>query len=187
MGFEKLRESLITRADADAAKIIADAELKASELSVSEKSTATAISDIAASEAKTSLDLKSKERLAWARLEAKRILSEAREDAVSNSFDLFVEELTNLKKSAEYKSFIRTSVDRALTHAGSGAIIHVLKGEKDLVPKSKEITISEDLSGFGGVIVESADGTVFLDLTLETLIEMRRDDLRKEISAKLFG
>lgn len=186
MGFEKLRESLITRADQDAAKIIADAESKARELAASESSSASSISDLALSQAKKSLDLKSKERLAWARLESKRIISEAKEDAVSSSFDSLVEELTNLKKSSEYKSFIKTSVERATPHAGSGAIVHVLKGEKDLVPKSKEITILEDLDGFGGVIVESSDGTVFLDLTLETLLEMRRDDLRKEISERLF-
>lgn len=186
MGFEKLRESLITRADEDAAKILSDAEIKCRELSATQSPNIEAVIDIATTEAKQSLDLKAKERLAWARLESKRIVSEAKEDAVSSSFDLLIEELENLKKSSEYKAFIKTSLDRAISEVGSGAIVHVLKGEKDLIPKSKEFSVSEDLSGLGGIIVESSDGTVLLDLTIETLIEMRRDDLRKEISEKLF-
>jgi vacuolar-type H+-ATPase subunit E/Vma4 len=49
------------------------------------------------------------------------------------------------------------------------------------------VKVVEDLKGFGGALVESADGKIRMDLTLETQFDSRRDELRKSISDKLFG
>jgi vacuolar-type H+-ATPase subunit E/Vma4 len=92
-----------------------------------------------------------------------------------------------MKKSPEYKKFLKDSVDRAVSELGDGSIIHLLKGDKENISKMKNVSIVEDLNGLGGAIVESSDGKVIVDLSLETLYELRKDDLRKQISEKLFG
>jgi vacuolar-type H+-ATPase subunit E/Vma4 len=47
--------------------------------------------------------------------------------------------------------------------------------------------VVDDLEALGGAIVESSDGKVMIDLTLETLFETRRDEIRKQVYEKLFG
>ena len=62
-----------------------------------------------------------------------------------------------------------------------------MKGDKSLIPALKGAKVVEDLHGFGGALLESADGKIRMDLTLETLFESRRDEIRKKIYEKLFG
>jgi len=92
-----------------------------------------------------------------------------------------------MKKGPEYGSFMAKAVEEGIRELGSGITIHVLKGEKNLVPKIKGIKISEDLSGLGGALMKNEKGTIRVDFTLETMIETKRDDLRKDRDAKIFG
>jgi vacuolar-type H+-ATPase subunit E/Vma4 len=125
--------------------------------------------------------------LAWARLESKRIIAEAREDAIKNVLEDFFELLQKAKKSKEYKKFLGNAITQAAADLGQAVTIHVLSGDKSLVPPIKGAKVVEDLDALGGAIVESADGKVIIDLTLETVFETRRDEIRKQVYEKLFG
>ncbi|MEW6721694.1 MAG: V-type ATP synthase subunit E, partial [Candidatus Micrarchaeota archaeon] len=125
------------------------------------------------------------ERIAWARLESKRILAEAREDAIKAVLEDFFESLKDVRRSAEYKKFLAGAASSASAELGPGTTIHVVKGDKALLgPKLKVV---EDLDGLGGALAESADGKIRIDLTLETLFESQRDDIRKKVHEALFG
>ena len=82
--------------------------------------------------------------------------------------------------------FLKKEVTKAVAELGKGSTVHVLKGEKKLLPKL-DAAVVEDLQGLGGAMVEGADGKIRMDLTLETLFDSRRDEIRKHISEKLFG
>jgi vacuolar-type H+-ATPase subunit E/Vma4 len=125
--------------------------------------------------------------LAWARLESKRIIAEAREDAIKSVLEDFFELLQKARKDKEYKRFMSTAIAQAATELGQTVTIHVLEGEKSLVPSVKGAKVVDDLEALGGAIVESSDGKVMIDLTLETLFETRRDEIRKQVYEKLFG
>ncbi|HID72795.1 TPA: hypothetical protein EYP38_02530 [Candidatus Micrarchaeota archaeon] len=128
------------------------------------------------------------ERIAWARLEAKRILAEAREDAIKNVLEGFFEALGKAKKGKAYKGFMAKAVKSAVSELGtSGLVIHVCKGEGKLVGRVRGAKVVQDLDALGGAIVESKNGKMRVNLTLETLFESRRDELRKKISDKIFG
>lgn len=129
-----------------------------------------------------------KERFAWARLESKRIIAEAKEDVIKNAFESMFSDFSDLRKSSEYKNFIKASVNSCIKELGSeSVIIHCLKGEKSLIVVSAKAKILEDLDGLGGCIVELSDKSVRIDLTLEALFENKREQIRKDLYSKFFS
>jgi len=186
MSIEKLKNSLLSEANEEAEKIVASAQAHVDNMLNEERSKSAALRTEAEMEVSKLLAEQYNERTAWARLEAKRILAEAREDAIENVLEDFFESLSKIRKSPEYKSFLKVSVEKASSELGGSVTIHILKGDKECLPKLKGASIVEDLEGLGGAMVESSDGKVRVNLTLETLFETRRDELRKQIFQKLF-
>ena len=84
-------------------------------------------------------------------------------------------------------SFLKKTVASAASEMGKNAVIHLVKGDKKKITVPKGCKVVEDLDSLGGALVESADGKIRMDLTLETLFDVRRDDIRKQVSDKLFG
>lgn len=188
MGIEKLTSSLLKEADDEAAKITAAAEAHVKEMKAKERSKMAGMEKQAEQEVEKVLKDQKNERLAWARLEAKRITAEAKEDAINNAIEEIFDSLGDIRKSKEYRDFMSKSIPAAASELGNEKItVHVLKDDKKLVPKlPKSCKIETDLDALGGAILETEDGKMRADLTLETLFELKRDDLRKMISAELF-
>jgi len=103
MGIEKLKSSLIKEANDEAEKLIIAAELQVKNLLNDEKSQANAEKAQVEKEISVILNERKGERLAWARLEAKRIIAEAKEDVIKASMDTFFEKLIDSKKGQNYK------------------------------------------------------------------------------------
>jgi vacuolar-type H+-ATPase subunit E/Vma4 len=187
MEIEKLKGSLLSEAKADADKIVSSAESDAKAMLLEERAKLSALKSEAEKSVEKMLAEQSNERVAWARLEAKRVLAEAREDAIKGVIERFFDELKKVRKTPEYKRFLKNSVPSASKELGKGAAVHIVKGDKPALPKMNGVRVVEDLKGLGGALVESSDGKIRIDLTLETQFESRRDELRKSISDKLFG
>ena len=187
MGIEKLKDSLLSEANEDARKIIESAEVHVRNMVEEERSKASLMKKDAAQEVERLLGEQRNERLAWARLESKRILAEAREDAIKGVLEGFFEALQDVRKNPEYKKFLTNAIADAASELGTTVTIHVLKADRALIPVLKNAKIVDDLEATGGAIVESSDGKVMVDLTLETLFETRRDEIRKQIYNNLFG
>lgn len=187
MGIEKLKGSLLSEANEDARKITETAEAHVRGMVEEERSKASAIKRDAEVEVERLMEEQRNERLAWARLESRRILAEAREDAIKGVLDDFFDVLKSAKNSPEYKKFISKAIAEAVAELGSDVTIRVLKGERKFVPALKNVNIVENLDALGGAIVESSDGKILIDLTLETLFESKRDEIRKQVNDKIFG
>lgn len=187
MEIEKLKGSLLSEARAEADKIVETAQADAKAMLSEERARLSALKENAEKEVEKTLEEQSNERIAWARLEAKRVLAEAREDAIKGVIEQFFDELGSVRKSAEYKKFMKKSVPDAAKELGKGTTVHIAKGDKTALPKMNGTKVVEDLKGMGGALLESSDGKIMIDLTVETLFESKRDELRKKISDKLFG
>ena len=74
----------------------------------------------------------------------------------------------------------------ATAELGNETVLHIVKGDKKFVASFKG-KVFEDLEADGGLLLETTDGKVGIRLTLESVLEMNKDDLRKKISEKLFG
>lgn len=187
MGIEKLKGSLLSEANEDARKIVEAAETHVARMVEEERSGKASMKKEADREVEKLLEEQRDERLAWARLESKRINAEAREDAIKNVVEEFFDSLGGVRKTPEYKKFLGNAVAEAAAELGGNVCVHLVKGDKALIPALKGAKVSEDLDVLGGAIVETADGKIRIDLTLETLFEARRDETRKKINEKLFG
>jgi V/A-type H+-transporting ATPase subunit E len=188
MGIEKLKGSLLAEAQEDADKIAASAQGQAKTITDEERAKCSAIRKEAEAEVERLVVEQRNERLAWARLESKRIMAESREDAIHAVLDDFFAELKTARKTQQYKKFMGTAVARAAAELGDDVTIHVVKGDKALLHASlKDATVVDDLKGLGGALIESADGKFRMDLTLESLFESSRDEIRKQVYEKLFG
>ncbi len=187
MGIEKLKFSLLVEASKEAEQIVHEAEQHAKEVRKEEEEKHASLVAGLEKEIEKTLEERRSEKIAWARLEAKRITSEAKEDAVKNSLEEFFSALEKMRKSNEYKKFMKNASLISGKELSGEIILHVAKGEKGLVPKVKNAQIVEDLEGLGGVLAESSDGKRRFNLTIETLFEANRDDIRRKMYDKLFG
>lgn len=187
MGIEKLTGSLVGEANKEAQEIVKTAQWHVEQMLKDEKSKEDGIRERAAAEVEARLRDQRNERLAWARLEAKRVIAEAREDAITNNLEDFFSELKEVRKTAAYKSFLDKSVRMAAAELGGRAIVHAAKPDLPALGKLQGCKVVADLEGLGGAIVEAEDKTVRIDLRLETLFEVGRDGLRKDAYDGLFG
>ncbi len=187
MGIEKLKFSLLAEGKQEAETIVHDAEQHAKEMKGEEdEKHASRLVELTREIEKT-LQERRNEKIAWARLEAKRVTAEAKEDAIKNSLEEFFATLEKMRKSNEYKKFMKNASERSGNELEGQIVLHVVKGEKTLIPKLKNVQVVEDLEGLGGVLAESADGKRRLNLTIETLFEANRDEIRRKMYDKLFG
>lgn len=185
MGIEGLSSSILAGAKHEADQVLVTAEKEAANLLQAERARRLLLLKNVEEEANKLLAEKRGERLAWARLERKRILADAKERAINASLDEVMDQLEPFRKSKEYKDFVKSSSDQAISELGPKSVIHVLKGEKSLVGKTT-VKVVEDLEGLGGVLVESQGKEVCINSTVEALLELKREALRKHIAKELF-
>lgn len=189
MGIERLTSSLLKEADEEAAKIVQAAEGHVKGMKEEERSKHAALKKEAEKDVEKLLSEQKNERLAWARLEAKRVTAEAREDAINGAIDDFFSSIKEVKKSKDYRAFLSKNVSAAVKELkGMKLKVRIRKEDKKLLPKLPNgCKIANDLDALGGAVIETQDGKMKIDLTLETLFELRRDELRKMIAEKLFA
>lgn len=126
-----------------------------------------------------------RERLSWAKLEAKRIIAEAKEDVVSIAFDALIEKLRSYTTTKPYAVQMKAKILSALGEIGENAIVHVKKEDKTLFSAlTREIKPDADI--IGGAIVESADSRLKIDISLEEFLNAKRDKIRREFYIRLF-
>jgi len=187
MGIEKLTGSLIGEANREAKEIVKTAEWHVEQMLKEERSKEDGLKQRAQQEVNSRLADQRNERLAWARLEAKRMIAEAREDAISSNLEDFFSVLKEVRKSSAYKSFLEKSVLMAVEELGGKAVVRCVKSDSPILGKLTNIRLESTLEALGGAVVEAEDGTVRIDLRIETLYDIKRDALRKDVYDKIFG
>lgn len=188
MTMNKLISSLVSDAKKEAEGAIKSAESEVDKLVSEEKAKRAILLKNAEEECSRILSDQKRERVAWARLEARRLAAEAKEDSIKSVLDEMYGMLSDLRKTSEYADFMKAAVSKASDELGSGdeLVLHVAKGDRKYASKFKG-KVFEDLDSVGGLMVERADGKVCVNFTLESMLETRKDELRKKIYEKLFG
>jgi vacuolar-type H+-ATPase subunit E/Vma4 len=126
-----------------------------------------------------------RERLSWAKLEGKRVISEAKEDAARAAFDALIERAKEYSGTRQYANRMKARLASAASEVGGKPVVHVRKDDKALSAKGADVRRDADI--LGGAIVESRDGKLRIDISLEALLEAERDSLRKEIYERMFS
>lgn len=187
MGIDHLTADILADAKREAKEIV-DAALAEKKKALGREKKAVSGTILASEkEAEEFVASQKRERIAWAKLEAKKIVGDAREAMVRQAMDGLYKKLASFSGTKEYGDFLNARVKQALAELGlPKAVVHLCKGEKKYL-KGVNAAVKEDLTGMGGAIVESPDGSVRVDFTLETLFEERMELLRKAAYEKMFG
>lgn len=124
-----------------------------------------------------------RERLSWAKLETKRIIAGAKEDALNIAFEDLFSKVKSYADTKEFAEKMKRKISLAIKEIGGNTIVHLKKGEKKLFLKGN---VRKDVEIIGGAIVESKDGRVKLNLSIESFLDAQKDMLRKKIYEKMF-
>lgn len=185
MGIEKLTSTLLKEGEEESNKIIETAKWHVQKMIEDERAKQQERKATVEEEVKKLFNEERNERLAWARLEGKRIIAEAKEDAIKQAMDELYELAPQIRKSDEYARWLAREVSKAVGEFSGKAIVRVVAGDKKLLSKISA-KVEEDLHALGGAVVESADGKMRVDLRFETLFESRSDDIRRKLASELF-
>jgi vacuolar-type H+-ATPase subunit E/Vma4 len=186
MGINHLTADILAEARKEAKAITDAAEAESRKALEEEKREVKKMLSKAEKEADDFVAAQQRERIAWAKLEAKKMVGEAKEYIVTDAMDSFYKRLADFRKSGQYGKFLNERVKAATIEIVTKThIARICKGDKKLL-KGFKGTIREDLNRMGGAIVLSPDETVQVDCTLEGLFEEKREFLRKKLYERMF-
>lgn len=186
MPIEKLCSSVLADARKEANEKIKNAEKQAEGLLSSVKKEWLEKEKEALKQTEESMEEERKEKIAWARLERKRKIEEAKDEIVKKTMDALADKFKRYRKSAGYKTFLKGLVKKAEEEMGKkGMVLHVASGDGKIVKGMG--SVREDLDSLGGVVAESRDGSIRIDYSFETLIEMKREEIRRIVYERVFG
>ncbi|MEM4554880.1 MAG: V-type ATP synthase subunit E family protein [Candidatus Anstonellaceae archaeon] len=186
MGFEELAQQIHKNAEAEGRKIIHAAEKNAEKIVEEASKNAEESLKKAKAEAAAIVKQEHAERITSAKLAAKKIISEAKDDAVEAAVEeVWKEFVAAATKKSTYPALLSKLVQEGLSELGAKeAVLYVRDEDRNLVSGYKLAKLPPEYAG--GVIVESADGKVRVNKTLDEMFLRKKDWLRKQIYEKLF-
>jgi len=174
---EEQVQAIISKAKEEAEKIIAEAEEKAKE-----------ILEKARIEGEKEAEALRRQELSSVRLEMKRLLLNKQKEVLEAVFESVKERIKNM--DAETKKKVYTALLK--NYAIEGMVVYSNRDDEDLVKSIiQELGLNARYGGnidcLGGVIIESADGELRVNLTFEELLNQLYEQKMSELSKMLFG
>ena len=144
------------------------------------------------SDGKKEADKIEKQIVGGADIEARNKQLLALEAAVDRVFTTALEQITNSDRNSDYANLINTLLQQATSTLGTTEVrVFTNAKDKDVVQSSlsnfsgSELS-SETIECIGGVKIESKDGAMKFDNTIDAKIDRLKPLIRKEIASK-FG
>lgn len=186
MGFEELANELHKSADAEGKKIV-HASQKSADRTVEEaKAKADELVRAAKKEASEFSKQESSERITSAKLAAKKMVDEARDEAVEASISQMWQRFkSDSMRKGTYPTLLEKLVREGMAELGSReATVYARDEDRGYLSGYPLKKLPAEYSG--GVIVESASGKVRVNKTIDELFAEKKPELRKQIYDKLF-
>lgn len=191
---ERLREAVLARAREEAERIVREAEERARR--IVEEAEERKRREIEEARKRLAEEVGYEARIAEARIRASHIVSEAKNRVLQELRRRVLEELSKLGDEDRRRS-LRSLLSEAL---GRG----VIEGRIRVVVSKRDCSLAQELvssmgmrdrvvavecvdSIDGGIVVESEDGSVRIDNSYRTRLEMLLRSRSSEVSKKLFG
>lgn len=124
--------------------------------------------------------------LSNADIEARRIVRGRKSELVDDALAKAYEVMEGISSTPGYKKVITEMAATVRRILGKDCLIHVDGKGAEFIKESKgKKVVVEEMNRFGGIIADSPDGTMELDLTISTLKKEIKDRLMLEIAEKL--
>ncbi|MGD6852604.1 MAG: V-type ATP synthase subunit E [Candidatus Bathyarchaeia archaeon] len=134
-----------------------------------------------------------------AEVEVRNRLLQTKEDLVDEAFERALEKLKNFAQSSEYNDFLLNLIEATAKKMGQkNLVVQVNAKDKgwltqDMLKKTSkkiksELQLSEETEDcIGGCKIQSGDGKIIYDATLDNRLEELKPQLRVQIAKQLFG
>ncbi len=186
MTLEKLKQEVLDEAEKQAQAIAAEAEREKEKILGESRAKAKARVEENRRHGEARAKEMSVELKASALLQAKRIESEAREEAVESVLQEAKRELAETAKGGRYEKIFDSLAAQAIRALGEKEF--VLKASaRDKKLAAKHGRVGEAIDTIGGVIAAKADGSIQINNTFEALLEENEEKLKQKAFEHLFG
>jgi vacuolar-type H+-ATPase subunit E/Vma4 len=192
MSGEAILEAIVSSGEAERARLRAETEARVQEILADAQTAALARTEVARREASAPLAGERARLLHHAKLEALRLIGEARQQLVESALAEARSRLAALRANPGYARLLRRLVEEAVAALGMDEIAtHPPTIEAD--PRDADVlgeirgelhhkpSITTGLNGWGGVVVRSADGRITVTNTLEARLERALPFLRRDL------
>ncbi len=188
MSLEELRKSLLQEAKAEGRRVTSDAQAQAEEKLSDARAQAKSIVSEATARAHQMAAAEKNGRQSAAQLKAKKITSEAQNKVLVQGIEKIWKEFEELpSQKAEYEKLLKRLISHAEKEIGKGAVVMVNQKDQPLAKKHTKNVSGKAANIAGGAIVSSADGSISVDVSLESLFSQKEEDLRKLVYSEIFG
>ena len=186
---DKLKLEYEEEMEAKRSKVIGEAEQRAAQLMQAKKDEIDKERRKIEQDVEKQLRQERGEGISHAKIEAKRLASTAREDAIGDALNEVWKEFTKLdsRDPKAYEKLVSALADGGAKELGPGCTIYCSEDDRKFLEKKHKGAVKARKDVGGGILVESKDGKVRIDCTLKGLFEENRDQLTRRIFEKMFG
>jgi V/A-type H+-transporting ATPase subunit E len=188
---ENITERIKKDASSKANKIINDAKQEADEILKRANEELEKEKKALELETKKTIKIQKNRAISEAKLEARKMKLAAKEEVITQAFELANERLANLE-DPEIKVYLKKAISNAVSLLGNDVV--VLCNSKDSKEAaitaqgiSSNITVSsEDIDYLGGCVIRAKNETAQIDATFEGVMDRIKGDLRRDVAQILF-
>lgn len=183
MGLEAIVKEIKAKGKAEADKISKEAKKEASQIIADAQSRAEKIAEAKKEAVAAEIQRLKQQELSSANLEVKRSLLNARKEVLDIVYDKSVEGVKNFPADKN-KELLKVIIEQ--NEAGNSKI-YSRSEDKAVVKKLTKLKHAGEIDCIGGVVIETEDGTVYLDFKYDTILKDTSEQSLKQVSDILFG
>ena len=182
MGLNEVKQELLEQAEKQAKEIVSNAKSQAEEIKSKANAEIKEYEKQAESRSKLVIETITKKMLASAKLDSQRLLMNTRKELVENVMNGVVKNIASLKKT-EKKKFLQDLLNAAKKEIKVDTVF-VNKNDISLLSDNKIKVMTSNIEG--GLIAETKEKDVSVNLSVEELVETAKSELLINVSEVLF-
>jgi len=186
MALESLVEEILKKGEEEVSRIKSEAEEKAKSIISDARRKAEELLLKAREEAEKEIESIRRQEISSVNLEMKRELLNKKKDVLERVFEAVKERIKNMEKE-EKREILKKMVER---NASGNMAIYSNKEDEEIVREiASELNLiyRGNVDCIGGVILESLDGNVRINLTFDDILKQVYEKKIGEVSRILFG
>ncbi|HLC93094.1 MAG TPA: V-type ATP synthase subunit E [archaeon] len=186
MGLENVKKGLVQQAQAEAKKILSQADKLAEQTIEEAKENASKIRARAKERAAQIADAEANEKGSAAKLRAKKQIAEATNAKMDEALAKAWEEFSSAAQGKGYEKMMEMLIEVAEKELGGKAIVYVNERDEKIAKKFSKNVSPKAANISGGAIVSTADGRISIDNSLEAIFAQKKDDAKKVLYMEMF-
>lgn len=186
MSLEILRKQITADTKAEAERIVDEAEKKSISIIKQAENQAKQLVSGEQKSAESIALAEKAETIAAAKLEAKRIVDEAKETKAEEALSLVWEEFSKHRNEKNYAKTLKSLIEAGKKSIGSGFVVMVNEADMQQAKETAKKAKVKKTDITAGAIVASLDEKIIANNSLEAVFEEKKDTIKAEIFQEMF-